>query len=145
MMMKQKAEWQRMSKSFDMLTDVAATLGIQHGQNRADWVEKFNLTSYAANNIILGHALGEKKTMDLCPNPLEQDTDGGAHLRIIDQIANLAEAAELLIADNIEDAIQQSSNILDIYGKAFAKGFWDKVIVTCEKIVEADKTGGPIA
>lgn len=129
-----------MGMSVDMLTEAADKLGREHGERRAEWVEKFNLTSHAAKNIIAGYESSDEKTMDLCPSPLSGEwADEPTHLQIIDQIANLAEAAELLQNDDIEDAIEQSSNILDVYEAAYRKGFWAKVINTCNTIVGADK------
>lgn len=126
-----------MSMSLDILTEAADMLGRQHGKQSAGWVDAFPLSAYAANNIIAGYQLEHKETLDLCPNPLSGEcVDESTSLRIIDQIANLAEAAELIQADNIEEAIQQSHNILDIYERAYRKAFWEHVIETCTKIVK---------
>lgn len=129
-----------MSMSLDMLSEAATMLGKQHGKQSAGWVDDFPLSAYAANNIIAGYQLEHKETLELCPKPLSGEcVDESTSLRIIDQIANLAEAAELIQTDSLEEAIERSSNILDVYEKAYQKAFWEHVIDICTTIVGGAK------
>jgi hypothetical protein len=128
----------KMSMSVDMLVDAAGRLGTEHGRQRAEWVDVFGLTPYAAKNIISGYETKHDKTMELCPKPLSAEwADDPTHLQVIDKIANLAEAYELVESNDksIEDALEDTDNILDVYEKAFEQAFWDKVIGTCKKIL----------
>jgi hypothetical protein len=122
----------------DVLAEAAKLLGFEHGRQRGECVfNSNNCTHVAAMRIINGYTDGEEEVMDLCPSPLSGEwADDPTPCTAIDEIANLAEAYHLVQGqDDIEEALKDSGNILDVYEEAFKAGFWAAVILSANSII----------
>lgn len=118
----------------DALTQAAQKLGFEHGKKHADVPPINMLLPTPAKKIIDGYDSQDKAVLDLCPKPFDEESTATAD--IIEEIAELAEANDLLNAGNIEEAMYRAGSVLDSYEEAFKAGFWSHVIEVCERITK---------
>lgn len=121
----------------DKLTEAAKTLGAEHGAQRGGWIVETNMSRESAQNLINGYNDGDPIWMDLCPSPLSGEWAGDPNITtVIDDIANMAEADELLRNTTIEEALDDAQGVLDVYEQAFQEAFWATVIKAAQSIIE---------
>lgn len=126
----------------DVLAVAAKRLGIEHGKQRGECVvNSANCTRDAAQRIITGYENLEHDVMDLCPSPLSgRWVDDPTPCTALEEIANLAEAYHLVQGqDDIQKALADAGNILDVYEEAFVAGFWAAVILSANSIIQGEQ------
>jgi len=126
----------------DVLADAAKRLGIEHGKQRGECViNRDTTTPVIARIIINGYENSQSDVMDLCPSPLSGEwADDPTPCTAIEEIANLAEAYHLIQGqDDIQKALADAGNILDVYEEAFIAGFWAAVILSANSIIQGEQ------
>jgi len=118
----------------DPLQEAAHNLGVSKGVAMAKMVIDHATPPRQAKILIKGYAEDNEKVLDVCPKPL----NGGDPTGIIDEIANLANAENLLKAPNIEVAMNSASSVLEIFEEGYKQGFWAEALRRSNEILEAN-------
>jgi hypothetical protein len=119
----------------DPLQQAAHNLGVSKGIAMAKMVVGSETTPRKANILIRGFANSDEKVLDICPKPLEGN--GSTAIRLIDEIASLANAEGFLESTGTEAAVNSSIAILDVFEEGYIQGFWAEAILRSKAILEA--------
>jgi hypothetical protein len=121
------------TKYEDPLQQAAHNLGISKGIAMAKMVVGSETTPRKANILIQGFANSDPKVLDVCPKPLEDS--GNTAIRLIDEIASLANAEGLLQSQSTEAAVNSSIAIIDVFEEGYIQGFWAEAILRSNAIL----------
>jgi hypothetical protein len=126
------------NKYDDPLSEAAYRLGRSKGEGFADLLIDRVTDVETARDFIEGFENGDEVVMSLCPDPLSGAWAGDpTPVSVIGQIAELAEAKDLLKCANIEEALDAADDILNTYEQAYRDGFWETALKRANEIVEA--------
>jgi hypothetical protein len=122
----------------DKLSEAAKALGKDHGEKSArNFINLGPISKQSAENVISRYEANDPEIMTLCPQPLSGEWAGDPNtVSVMDEIAALPEAKELLANASIDAAMDATINILDDYENAHDEAFWAMVIKYCELVVE---------
>lgn len=122
----------------DKLSGAARALGKEQGEKSArTFINLGPMSKESAQEVITRYENGDTEIMTLCPQPLSGEWAGDPNtVSVMDEIAALPEAKELLANANIDDAMDASSSVLDDYENAHDEAFWAMVIEYCKLVVE---------
>ena len=128
------------SKYDDPLFEAAWRLGREKGENMGKLIITHTTGVDAASTLLNGFQDNDEEVMDICPNPLSGEwADDPTPIKIIEDIASLAEAKNLLNNIDIEKALDQAEDVLDIFEEAYRDGFWETALKRASEIVEANE------
>jgi len=131
---------QNMSKYDDPLFEAAYRLGREKGENMGKLVITHTTSVNAASILLNGFQDNDEEVMDICPNPLSGEwADDPKPIKVIEDIANLAEAENLLKNIDIEKALDQAEDVLDIFEEAYRDGFWETALKRASEIIKANE------
>jgi hypothetical protein len=121
----------------DPLLQAAHDLGVSKGDKMAKMIVNNETTVKAAKLLVQGYLESNEEVMDICPKPVSGEfADGDTPLDIIDEIAKLAGSDKLLKNTNIEDAMDESSDVLDTFEDGYSEGFWIEALKRANAILE---------
>jgi hypothetical protein len=125
-------------QNVDKLSEAARALGNEHGQKSArTFINNVPMSKESAEKVITRYQDGDPEIMTLCPKPLSGEWAGDPNtVSVMDEIAALPEAKELLANASIDAAMEATISILDDYENAHDEAFWAMVLEYCQLVVE---------
>ena len=128
------------SKYDDPLSEAAYRLGRTKGEVFAELLINHKTGRDTAEILLAGFESNNEEVMNMCPDPLSGEWSGDpTPIMVIDDIAELAEAEDLLNKANIEEALDAAEDLLDVYEQAYRDGFWETALKRAAEIVEANE------
>jgi len=129
-----------MGKYEDPLQEAAHNFGVSKGIEMAKKVIDKDSSVVAARVFIDGYFAGDEDVHNVCPKPLSGEWANGGTLNLIEEIATLANADDLLKSQNIEIAMDSASDVLDIFEEGYKQGFFAEALRRCNALVEANES-----